>query len=173
MTLEMKNDPAIGVSMTLVKALIYVENMNEVNVHASRKNREIFFRSEAHKVAVLSGANGKDAFRRGSEAGAKGIVQITKQAHEGYGNGKLGLRDEYKHREIPYDFHEMIESHRASVLTAYAHLDRQMREYRDHPDKSAYEWLISEGKMYSPYILAAGYNSNNTGRVGDLLMALR
>lgn len=67
--------------MTLVKALIYVENMNEVNVSASRIEREIFFRSEAHKVAVLCGANGKDAFRRGSEAGAKGIVQITNGAH--------------------------------------------------------------------------------------------
>ena len=67
----------------------------------------------------------------------------------------------------------MIESHRASVLTAYAHLDRQMRDYRALRDQSAYEWLLSEGKMYSPYILAAGYNSNNTGRVGDLLMALR
>lgn len=67
----------------------------------------------------------------------------------------------------------MIESHRASVLTAYAHLDRQMRDYRALRDQSAYEWLLSEGKMYSSYILAAGYNSNNTGRVGDLLMALR
>lgn len=68
--------------MTLVKALIYVENMNEVSIGASRKEREIFFRSEAHKVAVLCGVNGKDAFRRGSHAGAKGIVQITKKAHE-------------------------------------------------------------------------------------------
>lgn len=177
MMLEMKNTPAIWGDMTLVKALIYVENMNEVNISASRKEREIFFRSEARKVAVLCGANGKDAFRRGSEAGAKGIVQITNWAHIWHlkksWERNPGLRDEYKHREIPYDFHEMIESHRASVLTAYAHLDRQMREYRDHPDKSAYQWLLSEGKMYAPYILAAGYNSNNTGRVGDLLMVLR
>ena len=176
MTLDTKNTPIVA-DMTLVKALIYVENMHEVNVSARREDRNLFFAGESQKISALLGANTTDAFNRGSHAWAKGIIQITNNAYLGHPKATWGrrswLRDEYIHPAIPMEFPDMTKSHRASLLIAYGHLDRQLREYRDHSDPSAYEWLVWVWKSYAPYILAAGYNSNNTGRVGDLLIALR
>lgn len=67
MTLDTKNTPIVA-DMTLVKALIYVENMHEVNVSARREDRNLFFAGESQKVSALLGANTTDAFNRGSHA---------------------------------------------------------------------------------------------------------
>jgi hypothetical protein len=68
---------------------------------------------------------------------------------------------------MPYDFSEMTRSHRGSIVAAYAHIEDQMRQYRNNY-KNAYEWLMRVDPKYAIIILATGYNSGNGGRAREL-----
>ena len=63
-------------------------------------------------------------------------------------------------------FETITANHRTAMFAAKAHIEMQWEEYRKRP--KLYAWLIGEGKSYAPYILAAGYNSNNFHRANEI-----
>ena len=68
---------------------------------------------------------------------------------------------------MPHNFDEMVLSHRASIIAAYGHIEEQMRSYRmSYPH--AYKWIMQAEDRYRLLIIAAGYNSGNTGRAQEL-----
>jgi hypothetical protein len=70
-------------------------------------------------------------------------------------------------KDILHDGFEVVTgNHRTAIITAKAHIEMQWEEYRKRP--LLYNWLMGPGKQYVPYVLAAGYNSNNFHRAKEL-----
>jgi hypothetical protein len=121
--------------LPLVKGLSSVENMNAAHPRATTYEARSLFSREMNKFYALLAVNWAYAFRRGSNAGAKWLLQITLWAWEGFKNRAWKkyswLRDEFLHslfhKKTP--FADIVGDHRKSTLVALAHLTRQVRDY--------------------------------------------
>ena len=143
----------------MTQILGFVENINPTHLKLPEKYKDQIFAREMDKVLALLWANGAWAFRRSSQAWASGIMQII-------GPTFTTLQSLYPSELFRSGFESISGNHRVSLLAAKAHIEMQWAEYRKRP--KLYEWLIWPGKPYVPYVIAAGYNSNNFDRAKEL-----
>lgn len=165
-----------------IGALLFVENMNVLNLGLTKNYRKEGYKWEFQKVLAELCSLWVDWLKKSSPANAKWPFQITFKAWSGYKvfnkttwqwESKPGLKDSHSHplfsnttvsdNEV---FNKIVLDHRSAIVLAHAHIVRQIEEYKNKP--KAYKWLTWEWAAYAIYIIAAGYNSNNTHRSWEL-----
>ncbi len=156
----------------LLQSLMLVENMSVAHPSSSQEDERIIYERAIKKFFILLGLNRENAFLLKSSAWARGIMQITKGASDGYtfanGSKSKWLRETHYHPLFDgKSFADIVSDHRLSLILWYMHLERQLEGYMQKTHQ-AYKWLSSKGKDSVYYILAAGYNSNNDDRLSEL-----
>ena len=144
----------------VLHGLSLIENMDPSEYPKMKDDdRRSLMYEQVDRVFTILWLNGPEAFRRDSSAWARGMLQIIEPTWN-------QLRRDYPHPTTEREFRDGAIDHVASGIMAYAHLTQEYREYIKYPRIKAF--FENGWEKYLPYLLAAGYNSNVSGRASEL-----
>jgi hypothetical protein len=144
----------------ILQGLSLIENMDPSEYPKMKdEDRRSLMHDQVDRVFTILWLNGPESFRRDSSAWARGFLQIIEPTWN-------QLRRDYPHPTTDREFREGAIDHVAAGIMAYAHLTQEYKEYMKYPRIKAF--FENGWEKYFPYLLAAGYNSNVSGRAAEL-----